>query len=65
MTDLLSGALLPVRIADMITEVERELALRAAVYPRWVASGKLKQSTADEQVRRLRAVLDVLLDRKG
>lgn len=46
--------------ADMIAEVERELNLRARVYPRWIESGRLKQSTADEQVRRLEAVLAAL-----
>jgi len=37
-------------------EVDRELKQRADVYPRWVARGKLQQSIADYQVRRLEAV---------
>jgi len=61
MPDLLNDALPPVTLADMIHEVRRELGQRAHVYPRLVEKGRLKGSTADEQVRRLQAVLAILL----
>lgn len=37
-------------IAEMVAEARRELALRRQVYPRLVASGRLK---ADEATRRI------------
>lgn len=49
-----------ISLAQQIEEVERELKLRATVYPRMVASGKLKQKYADFHVERLQAVLDTL-----
>ncbi len=33
-----------------LAEVRREIAMRKNVYPRHIASGKLKQEKADEQV---------------
>ena len=36
-----------VSLDDQIACVERELAMRGRVYPRWVAQGKLTQSAAD------------------
>lgn len=60
MTDMLSDALPPVPIADQIAAVERELEMRRRVYPRWVANGKMKQGTADEEIRRMEAVLATL-----
>ena len=44
----------------MIGEVKRELALRGAVYPRIVASRKLKQERADMQLGLMRSILGVL-----
>lgn len=60
MSDLLSDALPPVTIAEQIATVEREIALRRRVYPRWVSYGRMKQATADEEIRRMEAVLETL-----
>lgn len=49
-----------VTLANQIASVERELAMRARVYPRWVKDGKLTQEAADEEVRRMTAVRDTL-----
>lgn len=47
-------------LVQQIAEVERELALRRRVYPKWVESGKMKQIAADLQMARLTAVRDTL-----
>lgn len=46
--------------AEMIAEVERELAVRKNVYARWVKQGKTTQAAADLQQGRMQAVLEVL-----
>jgi hypothetical protein len=51
-----------ITLPDMIAEVKRELAMRERVYPGWIANGRLKQATADRDMRRMRAVLELLLD---
>jgi|SoiMetStandDraft_5_1073268.scaffolds.fasta_scaffold637579_2 hypothetical protein len=49
-----------VSLNQQIDEVKRELAKRDEVYPRQVQTGKLRQSIADFQVERMRAVLKTL-----
>ena len=49
-----------VSLNQQIDEVKRELAKRYEVYPRQVQTGKLRQSIADFQVERMRAVLKTL-----
>ena len=49
-----------VPLADQIACVERELAFRARVYPRWVADKKMLQATSDREMLRMRAVLATL-----
>jgi hypothetical protein len=49
-----------ISLAQQIEEVDRELKMRAAVYPRQVTSGKLRQGEADYQIERLEAVRDTL-----
>lgn len=44
-----------ISIGQQIDEIERELKMRRDVYPRWVSSGKIRQSIADYQVARLEA----------
>jgi hypothetical protein len=44
----------------MLYEVRRELAMRASVYPRIIASKKMRQEDGDLQIARLREVLAVL-----
>lgn len=60
MTDLLTGALPPVTLADQIRCVRRELGKRKGAYPRFVANGTMKQGEADEQIRLMEAVLATL-----
>lgn len=45
-----------ISLHQQIDEVERELKMREEVYPRQVSSGKLRQSIADYQIDRLKAV---------
>lgn len=45
-----------------LDELKRELAMRKAVYPRQVASGKLTPAVADRQTRRLQFAADTLSD---
>jgi hypothetical protein len=47
-------------LEQQIEEIARELALRAAVYPRLVAKGEMRSALADDQVARLSAVLATL-----
>jgi len=49
-----------VPLAEQIACVERELAFRARVYPRWVADKKMLQATSDREMLRMRAVLYTL-----
>lgn len=49
-----------VSLAGQIAEVERELTMRKAVYPRWVAAGRIKQDQADARTIAMEAVLATL-----
>jgi antibiotic biosynthesis monooxygenase (ABM) superfamily enzyme len=48
-------------IHQQIEEVDRELRMRASVYPGLIGRGKLRQSEADEQLARLQAVRETLV----
>jgi signal recognition particle subunit SEC65 len=48
--------LLPVTLHEMVVEVEREVALRKRVYPRWVEQGKIKLDRAERQIQVMEAV---------
>ena len=50
----------PLTWSEIEAELERELGMRAMVYPGWVAARKLNQHTADQRVRRLQAALAVV-----
>lgn len=54
---------LPVSLEDMVACVDRELAMRAKTYPRYVKMKppKLTQRAADQEMERLRAVRAALL----
>ncbi len=39
-----------------IAEVEREIAMRKRVYPKWVTDGKMKQHMAERQIASMEAV---------
>lgn len=47
-------------LADQRKEIGREIALRKNVYPKWVASGRLKQEDSDRQIGALEAALATL-----
>lgn len=51
-----------VSFEEMLACVDRELAMRRKVYPRWVRDGKLTQVAADLEVLRMRAVRALLLE---
>ena len=53
-----------ITIEQMIACVEREIGMRERVYPRWVEQKKLLQATADQELARMRAVLDLLMSIK-
>lgn len=50
-----------ITLEDMISCVEREIGMRERSYPRWVEQKKLLQATADQEMARMRAVLNLLL----
>lgn len=58
MSDLFPDALPD--LDAQIKEVQREIATRERVYPRFVSNGTLKQATADRQMTVMRAVLNTL-----
>jgi len=43
----------------------RELAMRRSVYPRWVASGKMRQTDADREVATMAAIVADYAERAG
>ena len=51
-----------ITIEQMTACVEREIGMRERVYPRWVKQKKLLQTTADQELARMRAVRDLLLN---
>ncbi len=53
-----------ISLEEMISCVEREIGMRERVYPRWVEQKKMLQTTADQELARMRAVLDLLLEVK-
>lgn len=47
-------------IEQQIASVKRELALRKNVYPKWVASGRMQQDSADHEIECMQEVLNTL-----
>ena len=45
----------PMRVQDMVAEIDREVALRRRVYPGWIKGGKITQETADRRIAVLEA----------
>lgn len=54
-------------LADQITCVKREIAMRQRVYPRWTGAGRMTEANADLEIARMKAVLETLeaLQSKG
>ncbi len=46
-----------VRYQDKVKELERELAVRRGVYPRWIQTGKINRETAHRRIITLEAIL--------
>lgn len=46
-----------ITIDEQITEVQRELAMRNKVYPKWIEAGSMQKSKADFQILVMEAVL--------
>lgn len=42
---------------EVVACVEREIALRKRVYPRWVAAGRMTQDKADREIQTMEAAL--------
>lgn len=59
MADLFGGTL-PITLDAQVKEIEREIALRRRVYPRWTEAGKLSQAAADRQIAVMEAVAATL-----
>lgn len=55
MTDLFEPSL-----AEMISDAQREISMRKAVYPGLVARGKLSQDRADRQIKTMEAIVERL-----
>ena len=52
-------------IDEQIAEVEREVALRKRVYPKWVREKKLGQVQTNHRLANMEAVLATLKQAKG
>lgn len=57
MTDLL-----PVSIAEMVIEAQRELTMRKRIYPDRVRTGRMNRRQADRRIDVMQAILDRLED---
>ena len=44
-------------LADQIRCVEREIAMRERVYPKWVAAGRMKLDQSEREIDAMKAVL--------
>ena len=51
----------PPTVDQQISEVQREIALRENVYPRWIESGRLTKQKAEHQITCMKAVLGTLM----
>lgn len=59
----MTASLLPphkITLADELRAAIRELHMRQSAYPRWVAAGKMKQSTADHEIAVMHAIVERL-----
>lgn len=58
----MSGDLFPATLPEMIAEADREARLRARVYPKMVAAGRLSNAAANRQLATMRAIRDYLAE---
>ncbi len=52
--------LFPITIEEQIASVEREIAMRKRVYPRWCEQNRMSTQKADHEIACMEAVLDTL-----
>jgi hypothetical protein len=50
---------------EQIAAVTREIAIREAVYPKWVETGKMKKAKADHEIACMMAVLGTLMEARA
>lgn len=48
------------QLDQQLNEVERELGMRRRNYPKWVASGQMKQDQADRQIKLMEGVKETV-----
>jgi hypothetical protein len=53
-------SLIPVTLEEQIASIEREIALRERVYPRWIADKKMSAAKAEKEIDAMKAVLETL-----
>jgi len=51
-----------IRPEDALAEIDREIALRKRVYPKWISAGRLSYETADIQLKRLEAARTIVAE---
>jgi hypothetical protein len=49
-----------IQLPEQLAAIKREIAMRRGVYPKWVASGRMKQAKADHELAAMEAVLETL-----
>lgn len=52
-------------ITEQITCLKREIAMRKNVYPKWVASKRMKQDAADREINTMTDALHTLMKLSG
>ncbi len=52
--------LFEVSLAEQVSCIEREIAMRERVYPRWVSIGKMTARKAEFEMDAIKAVLETL-----
>lgn len=62
--DVMDEDLSDITTEVMIACIKRELALRERVYPGFINKGRMTHEGAQVEIRRMRAVLKVLLERQ-
>lgn len=50
-----------ISLQEQIACLTRELKMRRAVYPKWVASGKMRRDKMDHEIAAMEAALNTLL----
>jgi len=47
-------------LTDQLACARRELAMRRNVYPKWVATGRMKQQAAEHELQAMQAIVETL-----